>query len=124
MTQEEFHKRYQYNPNSDCLGEGGFGKVYKAFDTHRDRYVAIKMAEVKPHLESVRLRKEVETISKLPTHPNVAYYEECYTFSTFAGEYDFGVLQYYKLGNLEQLVREKNSPTSKKTTFYDKSYKE
>ncbi len=58
MTQEEFHKRYQYNPNTDCLGEGGFGKVYKAYDTHLDHYVAIKMAEVKPHLEEVRLRKD------------------------------------------------------------------
>ena len=42
MTQEEFHKRFQYNLNTDCLGEGGFGKVYKAYDTHLDRYVAIK----------------------------------------------------------------------------------
>jgi len=104
MTQEEFHKRYQYNPNADCLGEGGFGKVYKAYDTHLDQYVAIKMAEVKPHLEEVRLRKEVEVISKLPTHPNIAHYDVCYTFSTFAGEYDFGVLQYYEQGNLQQLL--------------------
>lgn len=117
MTQEEFHKRYQYNPNTDCLGEGGFGKVYKAFDTHRDRYVAIKMAEVKPHLEEVRLRKEVETISKLPTHPNVAYYEECYTFFTFAGEYDFGVLQYYELGNLEQLLLAKQLTNEQKDSI-------
>lgn len=104
MTQEEFHKRYQYNPNTDCLGEGGFGKVYKAYDTHLNHYVAIKMAEVKPHLEEVRLRKEVEVISKLPTHPNIAHYDVCYTFSTFAGEYDFGVLQYYEHGNLQQLL--------------------
>lgn len=107
MTQEEFHRRYQYNPSSDCLGEGGFGKVYKAYDTHRDRYVAIKMAEVRPHFEEVRLKKEVEIISKLPSHPNIAYYEECYTFSTFAGEYDFGVLQYYEEGNLQQLLTDK-----------------
>jgi TonB family protein len=107
MTQEEFHKRYHYNPNTDCLGEGGFGKVYKAYDTHRDRYVAIKMAEVRPHLEEVRLKKEVEIVSKLPSHPNIAYYEECYTFSTFAGEYDFGVLQYYDEGNLQQLLTDK-----------------
>jgi uncharacterized protein (TIGR02145 family) len=107
MTQEEFHKRYHYNPNTDCLGEGGFGKVYKAYDTHLDHYVAIKMAEVKPHLEEVRLRKEVEVISKLPTHPNIAHYDVCYTFSTFAGEYDFGVLQYYEQGNLQQLLTDK-----------------
>ena len=107
MTQEEFHKRYQYNPNTDCLGEGGFGKVYKAYDVHLDHYVAIKMAEVKPHLEEVRLRKEVEVISKLPTHPNIAHYDVCYTFYTFAGEYDFGVLQYYEQGNLQQLLTDK-----------------
>jgi len=107
MTHQEFQKRYQYNPSTDCLGEGGFGKVYKAYDTHRDRNVAIKMAEVKPHLEEVRLKKEVEIISKLPSHPNIAYYEECYTFSTFAGEYDFGVLQYYEEGNLQQLLTDK-----------------
>ena len=58
MTQEEFHKRYHYNLNTDCLSEGGFGKVYKAYDTHLDHYVSIKMAEVKPPLEEVRLRKD------------------------------------------------------------------
>ena len=47
MTQQEFQKRYQYNPATDCLGEGGFGKVYKAYDNHLDKYVAIKIAEVK-----------------------------------------------------------------------------
>lgn len=117
MTQEEFHNRYQYNPNTDCLGEGGFGKVYKAYDNHRDRFVAIKMAEVKPHLEEVRLRKEVETISKLPSHPNIAYYEECYTFSTFAGEYDFGVLQYYEQGNLQQLYTDQQLTYAQKNSL-------
>ncbi len=117
MTQEEFHKRYHYNPNTDCLGEGGFGKVYKAYDTHRDRWVAIKMAEVKPHLEEVRLKKEVAMISKLPSHPNIAYYEECHTFSTFAGEYDFGILQYYEHGNLQQLLTNEQLTESQKDSI-------
>ncbi len=104
MTHEEFQQRYRYNPASDKLGEGGFGKVFKAYDTHRDRWVAIKIAEVKAGLEQVRLKKEVEMVNKLPSHPNIAYYEECYTFSSFAGEYDFGVLQFYEAGNLQQLA--------------------
>lgn len=49
----------------------------------------------------------MDIICKLPLHPNIAYYEECYTFSTFAGEYDFAVLQYYEEGNLQQLLTDK-----------------
>ncbi len=104
MTQQEFQTRYKYNPSTDCIGEGGFGKVYKAYDTHLDKWVAIKVAEVKPGLEQVRLKKEVEIVSKLPTHPNIANYEACYTFSSFTGDYDFAVLQYYEEGNLQQLI--------------------
>ena len=66
--------------------------------------MAIKVAEVKPGLEQVRLKKEVELVSKLPTHPNIANYEACYTFSSFTGEYDFAVLKYYEEGNLQQLI--------------------
>jgi len=104
MDFQEFQKRYNYNTSTDRLGGGGFGEVFKAYDTHRDRWVAIKIAKVIPELESIRLKKEVELVSQLPTHPNIAYYEECYTFSSFDGEYDFGILQYYEQGNLLQLL--------------------
>ncbi len=104
MIQQEFQTRYKYNPSADCIGEGGFGKVYKAYDTHLDKWVAIKVAEVKPGQEQVRLKKEVEMVSKLPTHPNIANYEACYTFTSFTGDYDFAVLQYYEEGNLQQLI--------------------
>jgi Serine/threonine protein kinase len=108
MTFQEFQQRYTYNTTSDRLGEGGFGKVFKAYDTYLDRWVAIKIAPVLPNLESVRLKKEVELISKLPAHPNVARYEECYTYSSFDGEYDFGILQYYEEGNLLDLLKKGN----------------
>jgi serine/threonine protein kinase len=104
MTYEEFKTRYQYNPATDKLGEGGFGSVFKAYDTHRDRWVALKIAKVNPAYESVRLKKEVEMVAQLPSHPNIAYYEECYTFILHDGEYDFGILQYYEQGNLAQLL--------------------
>ncbi|MDR1847931.1 MAG: protein kinase, partial [Bacteroidales bacterium] len=105
MTQQDFQRRYTYDINADKLGEGGFGSVFKAYDNYRDRWVAIKIAKVSPEFEAVRLKKEVEMISNLPVHPNIAYYEECYTFTQFDGEYDFGILQYYEQGNLNQLLR-------------------
>jgi formylglycine-generating enzyme required for sulfatase activity len=106
MTHEEFKTRYRYDPATDKLGEGGFGKVFKAYDTFRDRWVAIKIAQVNTDYESIRLKKEVEMVNHLPVHPNIAYYEECYTFASFDGEYDFGILQFYEEGNLNDLLRE------------------
>jgi hypothetical protein len=66
--------------------------------------VALKIAKVNPAYESLRLKKEVEMVAQLPSHPNIAYYEDCYTFASFDGEYDFGILQYYDRGNLAQLL--------------------
>jgi len=114
MTQNEFQLRYKYNPNTDCLGEGGFGKVYKAHDIHLDKYVAIKMAEVKQGLEQIRLRHEVELVNSLPNHTNIAQYDTCHTFSTFTGEYDIGILKYYEYGNLQQLIM------NRQLTYYQK----
>jgi serine/threonine protein kinase len=104
MTWEEFSKRYQYDPLKDKIGAGGFGSVFKAYDNHLDIWVALKIAEALPGKENLRLRKEVEMISSLPAHPNVARYEACYTFRLPNGEHDFGILQYYEEGNFSQLL--------------------
>ena len=105
MTEQEFQARYTYDRNRGKLGEGGFGTVFKAYDNYRDRWVALKIAEVDVKNESIRLRKEVEMVTKLPSHPNIAYYEECYTFMQAKGECDFGILQYYEEGNLGELLK-------------------
>jgi len=114
MIYPEFQQRYQYNTSTDRLGGGGFGDVFKAYDTHRDRWIAIKIAKVLPGFESIRLKKEVEMVGELPSHPNIAYYEECYTYSSFDGEYDFGILQYYEEGNLLDLLKKGNLPQEQK----------
>ena len=56
------------------LGEGGMASVYKAFDEHLDRHVAVKM--IFPNLQQAdlmaeRFKREIQTLAKL-MHPNIA----------------------------------------------------
>ncbi len=114
MNQEDFKKRYKYDPTKDRLGEGGFGEVFKAYDTFLDKWVAIKISKVKADFQELRLRNEVDILNHLPAHPNVARYEECYTFKTISGEHDFAILQFYDAGNLLQVLKKHELSLSQK----------
>lgn len=53
------------------LGQGGMAQVYRAFDRHLEREVALKV--LRPHLteaDSERFRREIMTLAKL-SHPNI-----------------------------------------------------
>ncbi len=114
MTHEQFFSRYKYDIDTDLVGGGGFGKVYKAFDETRNRKVAVKVSEVKKGLESLSLMKEVELAASLPEFKNIAHYESCFRFKSPFGTFDYGILQYYPLGNLSQLVKSKKLLSNEK----------
>lgn len=105
MEQSIFFGRYKYNLRSDLIGGGGFGKVYKAYDDVRDRYVAIKIAEFNEDYEHLSLFSEVNLSKSLPDHKNIAYYEDCYRFEMPNGVFDYGILQYYQDGNLSDVIK-------------------
>lgn len=106
MTQEEFFKRYTYNIRTDRIGGGGFGNVYKANDNLAHRVVAIKVSEVKTAAngKTFSLKDEFNALKGLPMHPNIANYEDLFTFDTPQGVFDYAVMQYYPDGNLTQVI--------------------
>lgn len=55
----------------ECIGEGGMGKVYRAYDAHMDRYVALKVLK-KEVPESFRRRFRREAVIAADfSHPNL-----------------------------------------------------
>ncbi len=105
MTQQEFFNRYQYDPETDRIGGGTFGDVYKAYDLLEEREVAIKVAKIVKHGDKVfSLKDEFEAVKDLPLHQNIANYYAVYTFKTPQGVFDYAVIQYYKDGNLSDLI--------------------
>uniref|UniRef100_UPI0039A6C570 serine/threonine-protein kinase n=1 Tax=Ornithobacterium rhinotracheale TaxID=28251 RepID=UPI0039A6C570 len=106
MTYQEFFERYSYKTRFDKLGGGAFGSVYKAYDNILNKFVAIKIGEIKVIGDKeFSLRDEFVAIKGLPPHPNIANYDEVYTFETPQGIFDYAVIQYYKDGNLSDLIK-------------------
>lgn len=118
MTQQEFHNRYIYNIRTDLLGEGGFGSVYKAEDTVRNRWVAIKVSKVQYKSgKEFSLKEELKAVKHLDEHSNIAFYEDVFSFQSPDGEYDFAVLQYYPDGNLHTLLKNTKLSFEQKETI-------
>src|ERR1700719_4048421 len=84
------------------LGEGGMGIVYKARDTHLDRFVALKILppdKIADADRKVRFVKEAKAASALH-HPNII------TIHDIAqdGGADFIVMEYVDGKTLDQLI--------------------
>ncbi|WP_026932639.1 protein kinase domain-containing protein, partial [Christiangramia echinicola] len=118
MTEEEFFKRYSFNVREDKIGGGSFGTVYRAYDNVLDREVAVKVSEVRISGDKeFSLQEEFKAIEKLPPHANIANYEEVHTFESFNGVFDYAIMQYYPLGNLDHFLSKNELNQEKKETL-------
>ena len=90
------------------LGEGGMGVVYKARDTHLDRFVAIKVLPPERVADPERKRRfvqEAKAASAL-NHPNIITIHD---LSSDKGV-DFIVMEFVPGKTLEQLIGRKGMP--------------
>lgn len=118
MTDQDFFKRYIYKPSIDKLGGGAFGKVYKAYDTVLDKFVAIKVAEqIVMDNKVFSLKDEFNALESLPDHTNIAKYEQLYTFESPQGLFDYAIMQYYPDGNLTQLIHQQQLTPNQKESL-------
>jgi serine/threonine protein kinase len=87
---------------TDKLGEGGMGVVYKARDTHLDRFVAIKVLAAEKVADRDRKRRfvqEAKAASAL-NHPNIIH---IYDIDQAEGT-DFIAMEYVEGKTLAQLI--------------------
>ena len=90
------------------LGEGGMGLVYRAFDTHLDRPVAIKILRADATTSPERKRRfvqEAKAASAL-NHPNIIH---IYDISS-SGDTDFIVMEFVAGKTLQQLIGKNGLP--------------
>jgi serine/threonine protein kinase len=118
MNQQEFRKRYEFDIETDSIGGGSFGTVYKAYDTVLDIEVAIKVSEVKNVGDKeFSLLEEYKAIEGISDHKNIANYEKVYRFKSFPAIYDYGIMQYYALGNLSNYLKKNDVSLTKRESI-------
>lgn len=89
----------------DCLGTGGMGVVYLAWDTELERHVAIKKLGKNHNLpaHNLRLRRESKILAKL-NHPHIVQVYDILD----TGEQIHLVMEFVSGGNLSAWLREKS----------------
>lgn len=78
MTKEEFYGRFQFDPEKDNIGKGGFSKVFKAFDITTGNTVALKFF-TDELAAKYSLLGEITRAEKY-NHPNLIRYLDKFVF--------------------------------------------
>ena len=98
------NNKYEYNPKTDLLGKGGFGRVYKGRNILLDKEVALKMVTIQGTVAEYSLVEEVKRAFEL-IHPNIIRYYDVFVLkdTTYTGEEtetQVGVMEYLPYGDI------------------------
>lgn len=108
MTLKDFRNRYQYNPDQDFLGEGGFSKVYKAMDTQMNREVALKFYHGQGSVEKYGVMEELQKVMSFD-HPNLIRYYDATWLDTpdiydSKSKVQVGIVEYANAGDFNDFM--------------------
>jgi|GEM_PF-1719826 len=93
-----FKERYQYHPEKDLIGKGGFSRVFKAHDTLLQRDVALKVFSTTA-AEKYDLVHEIRRVIAFD-HPNLCRY---YDVELLEGKTALGEVESFQVGIMELL---------------------
>jgi serine/threonine protein kinase len=105
----ELKERYQLDQKADILGEGGFAKVYKAWDKILEVFVAIKIFQSGKN-SRYGVMKEIRQIrEKRLSHENLVAYFDAFEIEhqSILGEkevVEFGVMEYMPGGTIKSYL--------------------
>lgn len=101
---QTINNRYEFDPKTDEIGKGGFGRVFKAYDKLLRREVVLKFAEKGDLPDKYSLIEEISRVINF-NHPNLVRYYDALVMNTIGDlgdekEYQIGVMEYVAGGNL------------------------
>ncbi len=103
----QLKEKYTFNPATDLIGKGGFGRVYKAWDKEIEEFVALKRTDDEPEKVGYDLITEVKKARGL-IHPNLCRYFDVFRHQTIDSDrevhlYQFAVMEYINGGQIDQI---------------------
>lgn len=118
MANMNVRKMYEFNPETDLIGQGGFGSVYKARDVHLDMVVAIK--KYSGNLpQKYSLFEEIKRVIQL-NHPNLVRYYDAFELDEkthFGDTIQVGIMEYVNGGDLLAFLQKKPDYATLKHVF-------
>ncbi|MFD5702952.1 protein kinase domain-containing protein, partial [Streptomyces lasiicapitis] len=106
-------QRYQLG---QLLGRGGFGEVWRSFDTRVRREVAVKIGRPRTPDEARRFAREARLVGNL-SHPHIATLHD-YGETEYAGEHvAYLVMELVPGAPLDKVIREGIPPFARSLTW-------
>jgi serine/threonine protein kinase len=111
--------RYEYDPQTDLIGKGGFARVFKAHDTVLQRDVALKIYYAEDN-NKYDLLAEIRKVIKFE-HPNLCRYYDVAMLegASPTGEtlrYQVGIMEYVDGGDIKSFLQKNPSWRNKLLT--------